>query len=53
MFLRESIAANSHEGKFRFRLGQYISGLGLFRCVIGSGVGELLLLVEVMLSAKV
>jgi hypothetical protein len=23
MFLRESIAANSHEGKFRFRLGQY------------------------------
>ena len=23
MFLRESIATNSHEGKFRFRLGQY------------------------------
>jgi hypothetical protein len=23
MFLRESITANSHEGKFLFRLGQY------------------------------
>jgi hypothetical protein len=26
MFLRESIAANSHEGKFLFRLGQHKNG---------------------------
>src|SRR5215831_7675324 len=35
MFLRESIAANSHEGKFLFRLGQYTRTPALDAVVVG------------------
>jgi hypothetical protein len=40
MLLRESIAANSHEGKFLFRLGQYSHDWK----VVDEGEGKLRLL---------